>query len=471
MSQVRTSRRAFLRGAAGTVIGLPLFEYMLNANGTAHADGTELPCRYILFFSPTSLVCSASRTDAAVPTGAGADYTTTKVLQPLADRGLKGDVSVVSGLFCPPVNAPGAYNANYHGHAYKAMLSGLRTGFDDGPWRPLGPSVDEVLARQAPADLRFRKLYYQVDPGGSGLHRIVFEGSEGAYRQVNPERSPANAYRTLFQDFTPMDTTPDPALDLDRRLRISSLSYASEQIVALNRQLSATDRRTLDEHLTQIRELERRLSIEPAPRGSACVDPIHPSTDPADLGAVPDQDARMDLFAELVQLAFACDMTRTITLAATGEFTGPGMRHPIWQSVGGLHGEVQHSSRDQNVLDDANQWFVDGYARILERLKGTSDGGAGSLLDHAAAVFMMEGGKGLTRDDQRSGDGGGDPNHSCDHMMMLVGGRAGGLAPKGHVDLSGADRHPTEVLNSAMRAVGSSSRLGEITGTVDSLFA
>ena len=51
----RLGRRAFLRGAASTVIGLPLLECMLNDSGTAFADGSALPCRFFLFFSPTSL--------------------------------------------------------------------------------------------------------------------------------------------------------------------------------------------------------------------------------------------------------------------------------------------------------------------------------------------------------------------------------------------------------------------------------
>ncbi|MEM9073509.1 MAG: hypothetical protein AAGE52_33695, partial [Myxococcota bacterium] len=184
--------------------------------------------------------------------------------------------------------------------------------------------------------------------------------------------------------------------------------------------------------------------------------------------SVPDQEARSEIFVELVRLAFACDMTRTVTLAGSGQLTGAGMRHRLWQSVGGLHGEVQHSAGDQSLLDAANRSFVEIYASLLAGLKGTSEG-EGTLLDHAAGVFLMEGGKGLGPR-SRSGDGGGDSNHSCDNMIMMVGGRAGGLVPKGHIDLTGDDRHPAEVLNAAMRAMGSSATLGEVTRVVDELF-
>lgn len=469
MKKPKLGRRGFLRGAAGTVIGLPLLDYMLNSSGTAYADGTEFPCRYVLFFSPTALVTNSSRVEDAIPVDHGAGYTTTKVLQPLVDRGIKDDVSVVTGLFCAPVNAPGAYNSDYHGYAYKAVLNGMRSGFEGG-YAPQGPSPDEVLAQAAPADLRFRKLYYQVDPN-PGTHYISFEGSPGSYRAVEPETSPANAYRTLFQDFVPPDSGPDPVAALDQRLRVSSLSFASEQIGQMTRRLGVADRRTLDAHLTHIRELERRLALTTeVPMGNSCADPSLPSNDPANMGAFPSHDARMDLFTDLTRMAFACDMTRTITISGTGQFTGSGMRHPLWASDGGLHGEVQHSDGSQSVLDDANQWFVDCYARVLEKLKATPDGD-GTLLDHSAGVFVMEGGKGVRNDPQRVGDGGVGSNHCCDHMMVLMGGRAGGLRPAGRVGLEGQDRHPAEALNSAIRAMGSDARLGEIGGTVDELFA
>ena len=44
------ARRTFLRGAAGAVLGLPLLEAMLGSTGEAHADGTPIPKRFVLFF-------------------------------------------------------------------------------------------------------------------------------------------------------------------------------------------------------------------------------------------------------------------------------------------------------------------------------------------------------------------------------------------------------------------------------------
>jgi hypothetical protein len=59
--------------------------------------------------------------------------------------------------------------------------------------------------------------------------------------------------------------------------------------------------------------------------------------------------------------------------------------------------------------------------------------------------------------------------HSTENMVVLVGGRAGGLHTKagGHVRAPGV--HPTAVLNTALSAVGVAETLGEVTATVDAL--
>jgi hypothetical protein len=59
--------------------------------------------------------------------------------------------------------------------------------------------------------------------------------------------------------------------------------------------------------------------------------------------------------------------------------------------------------------------------------------------------------------------------HSVDKMVLLVAGRAGGLAPGQHIVKQGT--HPGRVLISAMQAVGHiGDTLGEVTGNVPELF-
>jgi hypothetical protein len=471
----RLSRRTMLRGALGTLISLPLLECMLDDHGVAHADGTSLPCRYFLQQCPTSLVTSGSREEGMTPTRTGFGYDVRPVLQPLADHGVTSDVSVVSGLFVAPLDAPGGYNVDYHGQATYAILTGKRSGFDGVTWRPQGWSSDQIVARGLGAPTRFPSLYFQLDPQAGGT-AISYEETEGfsdeppiVYRGITAQSSPALAYRSLFTGFVPPSGMPDPEAELERRLRVSSLSYARDRIAALSSRVSAADRRTLDEHFTRVRELETRIAnTSVGVVGAACADPGLPGVDPADVTTdVPDQDARAALWVDLIEMAFACDMTRVIAFGGSSVLTGAGMRHSRWADIGGLHGELQHTA-SQADLDAANAFFVDIYARVIARMKASTEGEA-TVLDRTAALFVMEGGKGLTNDPMRSGDGGGDPNHSVDNYVMLVGGRAGGLRSGQHVSLAGRDLHPAAVMNTAMRAVGVPQDLGDITDRVDEL--
>ncbi len=470
MKRFNPNRRQFLRGAAGTVIGLPMLELMLDGHGEALANGEAIPCRYFVQQCPTSLVVSGSTTESFTPTQAGFGYDTTPVLQPLDDRGIKDDVSVVSGLFAAPLDVPGGYNVDYHGQAMFAIMSGMRSGFFGTTWRPQGLSADQILATAIGGDTLFPFQYYQLDPQPEG-QRISYQALEepGEFEAIMPQVSPALAYMSLFTNFQPPMAEPDPAAELERRLRVSSLSYASDQITALQNQLGASDRQTLEQHLTRVRELEMRLLADSVPTGESCEDPMLPAKDPADLGQdLPDQDARAALFVDLIQMAFACDLTRVISLGGASLMTGSGMRNDAWNHVGGLHGEVQHAS-PQAELDAANRWFVDVYARVIASFAAIPEG-KGTMLDNVAGVFVMEGGKGLEPDPQRSGDGGGDPNHSVDNALMMVAGRAGGLAPGQHIDLDGLDIHPAAVMNTAMQALGVDERLGEVDDTIEALF-
>ncbi|MEJ7732617.1 MAG: DUF1552 domain-containing protein [Polyangiaceae bacterium] len=477
VKRFRLSRRAMLRGAFGTALALPMLECMLNSRGNALADGTSLPKRYFLLHSPTSLVPSGnSKVDGITPQNAGFGYDLGTCLQPFSQYDVAGDISIVSGLFAAPLDVPGGYNVDYHGQAPFALMTGMRSGFGGVEWRPQGLSADQVAVQRLQPTTKFPFLYYQLDPqtGGIGVCYEQTNGFEGepdvVFSEIQQQTSPMLAYGQLFTGFAPPSDEPDPQAELEKRLRMSSLSYAKESIGSLRGRLGAADQHTLDDHLDRVRALEKQIEAISGGASPDCHDPLFAGNDPPEIsGDVPDQSARATLFVELVQLAFACDMTRVITIGGASVMTGTGMRNELWNDVGGLHGEVQHGS-SQAGLDAANRWFVDVYAQVIAKLKGTVEG-EGSVLDNTAALFMMEGGKGLADDPQRSGDGGSDPNHSVDNAVAFLGGRVGGLAAGQHLNLTGQDLHPSKVICTAFQALGIEPTLGEIEGAIEVLFA
>jgi hypothetical protein len=129
------------------------------------------------------------------------------------------------------------------------------------------------------------------------------------------------------------------------------------------------------------------------------------------------------------------------------------------------HGSIGSSQADTQVaLATCAAWHVKHFARLVQKLRDTEDVDGSSLLDNTAAVLGFEGGWGF---DPQAGAG--NSPHSTENMVMLVGGRAGGLnaTPGRHIVASGV--HPTAVLNTAMEAVGVDATLGEVTEKVDAL--
>jgi hypothetical protein len=82
---------------------------------------------------------------------------------------------------------------------------------------------------------------------------------------------------------------------------------------------------------------------------------------------------------------------------------------------GALHLDLTHNGRDpelEAMYLKTNQYHVQQFAYLLERLKGISEGD-GTLLDHSLVMFcsnLFDGDK-----------------HQADHMPILLAGHGGGL--------------------------------------------
>ena len=91
------------------------------------------------------------------------------------------------------------------------------------------------------------------------------------------------------------------------------------------------------------------------------------------------------------------------------------------------------TTRGQLPVSMCLQWHISHYAYLLNKLKSSPEG-AGTVLDNSAIIFMPEAGHGTQLNDSTSVD----QTHSVEKMVLLVGGRAGGLKPGRHI----SDRGP-----------------------------
>ena len=482
----RLGRRTFLRGLGGVAVALPTLEIMLDSHGTALAGGEVLPHRFLVSFDGGALGADNDPVhNLYAPDAVGHGYDLKTALAPLAGYGeVRNDISVVSGLRIPYGTSPipaGGWASDFHIQALGPLISGVRNSSTDD-YGVNGPTADQIVAEAIGGGTTFRSLAYQVQASWYLTQSAPYGRDILSYRRegdsivANPgQTSPRLAYQALFTGFVPPD--PGDAADLLYELdkRRSVLDRVGASIDALMPQLGTADRQRMERHLDEIRDLEMRLAANPPDAGGHCQMLPDPGEDPAvggdnasaggadyDVNAGwSDESTRARVFADLIHMAFTCDLTRSVAWLMTMAQSHMNI-HPITDIPYDLH-ELGHGGGTTEDMSRVRAWHIDHFAYLVAKLRDTPEGG-GSVLDRCALVHLNEAGHGFD-----PGSGGELSTHSTENMCCLIAGRAGGLDAGQHVVAEGM--HPGHVLNSAMRAVGVDQDLGEVTGRIDGLFA
>jgi hypothetical protein len=496
-----------LKGIGGALVGLPVLECMLDSNGVAHAQGQPLAKRYAIVFAGQALggdgwakdqqmVAGMRSTQSGhfiAPPEVGSGYTLTTPLQPLAS--LVGDFSIVSGMRIPysaksteaSEVPPGGAFRDFHGGGCGPLLCGTRSTSPSFVCRSI--TSDQVVSGlnqgETPVDhlvVRAQPSWYLSGSSFAGRQYISY-GEGGA--KIEAQTSPQIVFRSLFGGFVPSDTVEMARHDFRKRARASVLSLITDKRQSLVSRVGAADRIRLERHFDEISDLEKRVAIASPIAAGACQLPGDPGPDlpiggdnagsgSSEIGTntgYSGETERARLLADLVYMAFVCDLTRVATLQIT-VFQSHMNVLPITSALGtpvraDLH-EVGHNgdqqNRGQQVVSLCLQWHISHYAYLLEKLKSAQEG-MGSVLDNSVVVFLPEAGHGTQLNDASSQN----QTHSVENMVMLVAGRAGGLAPGRHIAAAGA--HPGQGLISAMQAAGyTGDTFGEVTGNIPELF-
>ncbi|MEM9459048.1 MAG: DUF1552 domain-containing protein [Myxococcota bacterium] len=478
-------RRTFLRGVGGVAVALPTLEIMLDDHGTALAGGGTMPHRFMISFDGGAQGADNDPVhNLYAPDAVGPGYDLKTATMPLGDYGnIRDEVTVVSGLRVPygtgPI-PPGGWAQDFHIQALGPLLTGVRNNAVDD-YGVGGPSADQLVADAIGGETTFRSLAYQLQaswyltqsaPYGRD---ILSYRDEGGTIVDNPGQvSPQLAYQALFTGFIPPD--PGDAADLlyELQKRRSVLDRVGASIDTLMPQLGAADRQRMQRHLDEIRALEMRLAATPPDAGAQCQMFPDPGPDPAvggdnssagggdyDINAGwSDESGRARIFADLIHMAFTCDLTRSVAWLMTMAQSHMNI-HPITGIAYDQH-ELGHGGGTTEDMSRVRAWHIDHFAYLAAKLRDTPEG-AGTVLDRCAMVHLNEAGHGYD-----PGSGNELSTHSTENMCCLLAGRAGGLGAGQHVVAEGM--HPCHVLNSAMRAVGVDAQMGEVSGVIDALF-
>jgi len=489
MPRFRLSRRSLLRGTAGFAMALPALEIM---SGTARA-GAGIPNRYFVGFAGTSTSFPGFDYDLLKPDAMGTGYDIKRCLQPLADLGVRDEVSVVTDLEIPwgdEGSIPaGGRHIGWHAHSTAPLISGVRS--IDGSNEAANGATSEVIAADGLGgdetlhrylNYRVQAAYYRGSNGDGGNRgRITYRDEGGTIVPVDPIGSPRLAYESLFTGFVPPDPADAAAALAALRRRRSAVDLVLEDAQSLMTRLGTADQARMERHLDELRDLERRLDEVSTPTEGACELLPDPGEDPAIGGAVEngdtdgyasggaysDEQTRAQVMTDLVAMAFTCDLTRSASMMYTMAQCFLNA-NPLFGAASDIH-ELGHygvggGETGLNAVSDGVGWHVDHWARLVQKLRDTPELDGSSVLDHTAMVLLFEGGWGY---DPESGDA--LSVHSSENMAVLIAGRAGGLNAGGGQHVSRPGGHPTQVVNTALRAVGLDHEMGEVSGIIDEL--
>jgi hypothetical protein len=392
------SRRTILRGL-GAAVSLPLLDAMVPAFASTAQAAT--PTRLAFIYVPNGILMNQW-----TPTIDGSNFELPRILAPLAPH--RDNMLVLSGLTQNTGRALGDA-AGDHARASATYLTGVHPKKTDGSGICAGISVDQVAASHVGAATKLPSLELACEDG-----RLVGNCDSGyscAYNNTLSWRTPSTPLppevnpRAVFERlFGSIDENP-----VDRRKRqryeTSILDYVLDDTRHLISQLGSSDHRKIDEYLTSVREIERRIQL--AEKDDQQITPSieKPSGVPADFGDY------AKLMFDLMLVAFQTGITRVSTFMVGREGSQRAYREI---GISDAHHPITHHAGNPDLIEKVvriNTYHVEQVAYFLGKLKSTPDGD-GTLLDHSLIVY----GSGLS-------DGN---RHQHNNLPILLAGKSGG---------------------------------------------
>ncbi len=395
ITKMALPRRTFLRGV-GATLALPLLDAMVPAASAMARTAATAPRRLGYVYIPMGM-----NPVAWIPDEVGRLTTLSPSLSPLASH--LEHLTVITNL-----QIEDAHISGNHASANSAFLTCVRPKRTEGSDFYNGTSVDQIAAAQIGGETPLPSLEIgtdliaQVGNCDNGLACVYMNNlSWSSPTAPNPtEADPRIVFERLFgKGGTPEQRKAQ--LQEDQ----SILDWVLDDLSRLRGQLGTGDRRTMDDYLDTVREVERRIQrAEQSVTQSELEELTRPTS-------VPDVwEEHVKLMYDLQILALRADLTRVISFqmareASTRTYPQIGIPEP--------HHPISHHLDNPEKLAQLakiNQYHVSLFGYLVEQLKATADGD-GTLLDHTTYLL---------------GSGLGNPNvHDHRNLPIVVASGAG----------------------------------------------
>jgi len=436
-------RRALLRGM-GTAVALPFLDAMLPSLTAAPAA-----IRRAAFLYTANGIIMKDWTPAA--TGASFEFTRTlKPVEPFRDKLL-----VLTGLEHHNGESLGD-GAGDHARAGATWLTGVHPKKTQGADILNGISVDQIMAKEIGKSTTLPSIELGLEDvrlvgGCDSGYSCAYSNTVSWSSPTTPlpyETNPRALFERLFGDG---ESTDPAARAMRQRQNRSLLDFVMADAKRLSPSLGASDQRKMSDYLDSVREVERRIQNAEQQNSVTSNVPILDRPD----GVPPTFEEHIQLFFDMVTIAFQADLTRVVTLMLSRE---AGNR--TYRSIGvpdAHHGLSHHQNNPDKMerLQKIDQHHVDMLAYFLGKLQSSKEAD-GSLLDHSMVLYGSS-----ISDSNR---------HLHDNLpVLLAGGAAGSIRGGRHVQYAKGTPMANLFLT-MLDAMGvQQEKIGDSTGRADYL--
>src|ERR1700689_1224469 len=359
------SRRAVLHGA-GCTVALPWLESL-----HALADvppPSAFPKRFGIVFLGNGI-----NEDHWSAEGQGVDMKLSKTLSPLEP--VKQKINVIDGLYVKAATGQGIHPAQTG-----SLLSGAH--ISKGAIIHSGISIDQMIANKIGQDTQLSSLVLACEQPMTGYHETNFSMAYSSHLSWQSPDSPV-----------PVEVYPSLAWDnlFDNRGSLQNLSIldrVKDRAQDLSRCVSSTDQGKLDEYLTSVREVEKR--VEQMRKGKDDADDAAKAKNtvaatmerPAN-GLPEDLRDPSRLMCDIIAIAFQTNKTRVASFIISHDLSA--MYYPFLDVKEGHHSASHNNNSDG--YEGIARFHVEQYPYLASKLDSMKEGD-GTVLDNTCLMFL-----------------------------------------------------------------------------------
>jgi Protein of unknown function (DUF1552) len=397
---MHVTRRTMLRGM-GAALALPWMESLPALAGTA-AKFAKPPVRMCFWYVPNGV-----HLPTWFPANEGSLVDLPETFRPLSFA--QEYLNSFHGLTHNTALTNGDSEGCGHGQGSASFLTGAQALKTQDAVR-VGTSVDQVYARYVGNATRFPSLELGCESPRSG-NAFGYSGTYKTHISWQTPTSPApyeiNPKVVFDRLFTKGSASLTQTTVADRDFyRRSMLDYVLDDAKRIHDRIAKTDQRKLDQYMTGVREVERRIQLSSAAERL-------PGTDfPRPTGIPEDFDEHLRQMCDLMVLAFQTDSTRATTFMVTKEATD---RNYPWLGFTDGHHELSHHAgvaEKNRKLREIDRYHISILAYMIEKMMTVEEADGTTLLDNSMVLY----GSGISDGDR----------HDHINLPVIVLGKGGG---------------------------------------------